>query len=157
MMVELMQFVESKTTSGMIMLGILYMIVGFGIYGTIVMMTLERIREIGIMVTVGMQKSRVSMMVLCESFLIGITGVLAGMAACLPIILWFSHHPVPLTGTMAKTYEGYGFESLFCFAPPSYYFLNGALIIGILVLISTIYPLRRIGRLKIIDALHYKV
>jgi putative ABC transport system permease protein len=157
MMVELMQFVGSKTTSGMIMLGILYLIVGFGIYGTIVMMTLERIREIGIMVTVGMQKSKVRIMVLCESLLIGLTGVLAGMAACLPIILWFSRHPVPLTGAMAKTYESLGFESLFCFAPPSFYFLNGALIIGILVLISTIYPLRRIGRLKIIDALHYKV
>jgi ABC-type lipoprotein release transport system permease subunit len=104
-----------------------------------------------------MQKSKVRIMVMCESFMIGITGVLAGMAACLPIILWFSAHPVPLTGAMAKTYEGLGFESLFCFAPPSFYFLNSALIIGILVLVSTIYPLRRIGRLKIIDALHYKV
>jgi ABC-type lipoprotein release transport system permease subunit len=156
MLVELVQLVESKTASSLIMLGILYMIVGFGIYGTIVMMTLERIKEMGIMMTVGMQKNRVRLMMLCESFMIGITGVLAGIVTTLPIILWFSHHPLKLAGEMAKTYESYGFESLLCFEPPSYYFLKSALVIGILVLISTIYPLRKIGRLKLIDALHYK-
>lgn len=156
MMIELLQLVESKTASSMIMLGILYMIVGFGIYGTIVMMTLERIKEIGIMVTVGMHKSRVRIMVLYESFLIGFTGVLAGIVITMPIILWFSQHPVKLAGEMAKTYESYGFESLICFAPPSFYILRNALVIGILVLISTIYPLRRIGRLKLVDALHNK-
>jgi len=156
MMVELVQLVESKTASSTIMLGILFMIVGFGIYGTIVMMTLERIKEIGIMVTVGMQKSRVRIMVLYECFLIGITGLLAGIVITLPIILWFSHHPVRLAGEMAKTYESYGFESLICFEPPSFYILKNALVIGILVLISAIYPLRKIGRLRIVDALHYK-
>jgi putative ABC transport system permease protein len=156
MLVELVQLVESKTASSLIMLGILYMIVGFGIYGTIVMMTLERIKEMGIMMTVGMQKTRVRIMVLCESFMIGITGVLSGIIATLPIILWFSHHPLKLGGEMAKTYESYGFESLLCFESPSYYFLNSALVIGILVLISTIYPLRKIGRLKLIEALHHK-
>jgi putative ABC transport system permease protein len=156
MLVELVQLVESKTASSLIMLGILYMIVGFGIYGTIVMMTLERIKEMGIMMTVGMQKTRVRIMVLCESFMIGITGVLAGIITTLPIILWFSHHPLKLAGEMAKTYESYGFESLLCFEPPSYYILKSALVIGILVLISTIYPLWKIGRLKLVEALHYK-
>ena len=157
MMVELVQLVESKSASSTIMLGILYMIVGFGIYGTIVMMTLERTREMGIMMTVGMHKIKVRIMVLVESLLIGITGIAAGIAAALPIILWFYHHPFRLAGSMAETYESYGFESLVCFEPPSLYFLKNALVIIVLVLISTIYPIRRIGRLKPFEALHYKI
>jgi putative ABC transport system permease protein len=156
MLAELVQLVQSKTASSLIMLGILYMIVGFGIYGTIVMMTLERIHEMGVMMTVGMQKGQVRIMVLLESLFIGITGILAGFAITTPIILWFSQHPVKLAGAMAKTYESYGFESMICFEPPSDYLMKAALVIGILVFISTIYPLRKIGCLKLIEALHNK-
>jgi ABC-type lipoprotein release transport system permease subunit len=157
MMPELVQFVQTKTTSSRIMIGILYMIVGFGIFGTLLMMTIERIRETGMMISLGMQKVKIAFMVLLESVFIGLVGMAAGIAASFPIILYFSSHPVRLAGQVAKTYERFGFESMICFEPLSGYVLNNTLVILVLVLVAAIYPLQKISRLDLVFALHYKV
>jgi len=57
LMVEIMQQLKVKTASGLIIISILYMIVGFGIFGTVIMMTNERTKEFGVMVSVGMQRT----------------------------------------------------------------------------------------------------
>jgi hypothetical protein len=44
---EIVQQIQTDNIGGQIMLGILHLIVGFGIFGTIVMMTNERIRVRG--------------------------------------------------------------------------------------------------------------
>ncbi len=58
MMVEIIQQLKVKTAVGMIIIAILYMIVGFGIFGTVIMMTNERTKEFGVIISVGMQKSQ---------------------------------------------------------------------------------------------------
>jgi ABC-type lipoprotein release transport system permease subunit len=49
---ELVQQIESDQTSGFIMLAVLYMIIGFAVLGTLIMMTTERRREFGVMVAI---------------------------------------------------------------------------------------------------------
>jgi ABC-type antimicrobial peptide transport system permease subunit len=156
-LVELVQYIRSDNASGLIMLGILYMIIGFGIFGTILMMTVERIKEFGVMVSVGMQKLRLSVMIVIESILIGLLGVVTGSLACIPIIFYYYYHPIHLTGEMAVVEEGYGFEALICFEKPGLYFLNNGLLVLLIVAISVIYPLRKIIKLNIINALRNKV
>ncbi len=46
---ELVQSIEIDNASGIIMLGILYIVIAFGIFGTIMMMTAERVKEFGIL------------------------------------------------------------------------------------------------------------
>ena len=53
---ELVQFVDTKVIGGIIMLSILYIVIGFGVFGTVMMMTMERRKEFAIMVSIGMQK-----------------------------------------------------------------------------------------------------
>ena len=57
---ELNQFIRGEEAENVIFQVILYLLIGFGIFGTILMMTLEREREFGIMVAVGMRKWRLS-------------------------------------------------------------------------------------------------
>jgi ABC-type lipoprotein release transport system permease subunit len=71
MLVEVVQHIQADDISGLIMLGILYMIIGFGIFGTVLMMTIERIKEFGVMVSVGMQKTKLAFLVILESIFIG--------------------------------------------------------------------------------------
>ncbi|MCD4834485.1 MAG: ABC transporter permease, partial [Bacteroidales bacterium] len=52
---EIVQFIESDKAGGIVMKAILYIVIGFGIFGTIIMMVAERKRELGVMVAVGMQ------------------------------------------------------------------------------------------------------
>ncbi|MBE0676475.1 MAG: ABC transporter permease, partial [Bacteroidales bacterium] len=57
---EILQFIESDKAGGIVMLFILYLVIGFGILGTIIMMMAERRREMGVMVAVGMHKSKMA-------------------------------------------------------------------------------------------------
>ncbi len=91
MLVELVQAIEGDNISGLFMLGVLYMVVGFGILGTILMMTKERRREFGIMVAVGMRRYKLAIIVFLETLIISIIGILAGIVTSLPIILYFYH------------------------------------------------------------------
>ncbi len=47
---------DADNKSGMIMIGILYLVIAFGVFGTVLMMMAERRREFGMLVAIGMQK-----------------------------------------------------------------------------------------------------
>src|SRR5690606_20905348 len=55
---ELVQNIELDNVSGRIMLWVLYLVIGFGMFGTYLMMTAERIYEFGVMIAVGMRRFR---------------------------------------------------------------------------------------------------
>ena len=157
MLVEVVQHIQTDDISGLIMLGILYMIIGFGIFGTVLMMTIERIKEFGVMVSVGMQKTKLAFLVILESIFIGMIGVLTGAVAAIPPIIYFYYHPIYLGSEIAKSYESYGYEALICLEPPGMYFINNGLLVLFIVMISVIFPLRKIFRLNIINALRNKL
>jgi ABC-type lipoprotein release transport system permease subunit len=157
MMVEVVQHIQSDNISGLIMLGILYMVIGFGIFGTMLMMTMERIREFGVMISLGMQKGRLAILVLLESLFIGLTGIIAGAMVSFPLIVYYYYHPIHLGGEVAKSTESYGYEALLSFEPPGMYFFNNGLLVLLIILVAMIYPLGKIFRLNIINALRNKL
>jgi putative ABC transport system permease protein len=153
MLVEVMQQLRAKTAGGNIIIAILYMIVGFGIFGTVIMMTNERIKEFGVVVSVGMQKTRLAVIVLLEMIFIGLTGVAGGVVASLPIMLYYSVHPIHLTGNMAKTFINYGIEPLMPLAFKPAFILGNVIIVLIIVSITCYYPVRKILKLNVVEAL----
>ncbi len=154
LMVEIMQQLKVKTASGMIIISILYLIVGFGIFGTVIMMTNERTKEFGVMVSVGMQKSRLAMILVLEMVFIGLTGALSGLAAALPIMAWYNFHPIKLWGAMAQAYLSYGIEPLLPLALKWGFILSNFTAVMVIVLLTCIFPVRRVFKLKVVEALH---
>ncbi|MEO1385375.1 MAG: ABC transporter permease [Bacteroidota bacterium] len=55
MMPDMVQFIQADKGGNVLIMGILYLIVGFGIFGTVLMMTAERQYEFGIMVAIEMK------------------------------------------------------------------------------------------------------
>lgn len=84
---ELKQLIQTKSVSSYVILGLLYMIVGFGVLGTIIMMAAERRKEFGLLIAVGMKKIRLEMTVFLETVFLGAVGTFFGVLAALPIIL----------------------------------------------------------------------
>ena len=154
LMVEIMQQLKVKTASGIIIISILYMIVGFGIFGTVIMMTNERTKEFGVMVSVGMQKIRLARILVLEMVFIGLTGVLSGLAAALPIMAWYNFHPIKLWGSMAQAYIAYGIEPLLPLALKAGFIVSNVTAVMIIVLLTCIFPVRRVFKLKVVEALH---
>ncbi|MGQ8338166.1 ABC transporter permease [Sunxiuqinia sp. A32] len=133
--------------------GILYALVGFGIFGTIIMMMAERRKEMGILVAIGMQKSQLSKILFFETILIGFAGVFVGFVISFPLIQYLVYHPIPLTGETGKVYEEFGFEPAMYFSSQWFVFGRQLLIIFILTLLVYIYPLVRTTKLKLTKAL----
>jgi len=149
----LYQQIESDNQSGKFMLGLLYFIIFFGIFGTVLMMIHERYREFGVLVAIGMQKTRLAIVLLIEMFFMGVIGVLMGTALSLPLLYLGNRYPLQLTGDLAKAIESYGMEPVMPLAwVDMYVFWQGA-IVALMVVLSCIYPLRKVLKMREVDAL----
>jgi ABC-type lipoprotein release transport system permease subunit len=144
---------DADNKGGLIMIGILYLVIAFGIFGTVLMMTTERRREFGVLVAIGMQKSRLAAIVSFEMFYIGIMGIISGITAALPAILIGEHNPIRISGQYAKIYESYGMEPVMPFLHVDYYFLWQSVIIALIVGVAILYPIRKIYKMRLVDSL----
>lgn len=153
MLPELVQLIQADNAGGFIMLFILYTVIGFGIFGTILMMTTERIYEFGVLISVGMKRWKLIIVVLLESLFMNFLGVIAGMIAGIPILSYFYHHPIRLSGNLDEFAEQYNIEPVLNFSlNPAVFYWQG-IIVFIIALIVSIYPVYRISRLNLISAL----
>ena len=144
---------DADNKSGMIMIGILYLVIAFGIFGTVLMMTAERRREFGVVVAIGMQKSKLALILIYEMLYIGLLGIISGAAAALPVILIGQYNPIRFSGEMAKMYEDYGLEPIMPFMPVDWYFLWQLIVVAIIVMTAIIYPVKKIFKLNTASAL----
>jgi ABC-type lipoprotein release transport system permease subunit len=127
----------------------LFIITGFGIVGAILMMSLERSNEFSVLNAVGLQKSGIRALILTESIILGLTGLLLAFLIVLPIVYWLHLHPVPLKGDAAKPFQALGAEPFIGMAVAPELFLFVGSVIFIVNLIATAYPLFRIHQLNI--------
>ncbi len=149
----LWQQIESDNSSGKAFLALLYFIIFFGIFGTVLMMIHERYREFGVMVSVGMHKSRLAITLIYEMIFMGILGVVSGIIISLPVVYLLHTHPIKLTGEMAQTMEDMGFEAVMPLASFNTYVIWQSIVVALMVVLSCLYPLRKVLKLKVIEAL----
>jgi ABC-type lipoprotein release transport system permease subunit len=149
----LYQQIQGDSQSGMAMLGVLYFIIFFGIFGTILMMISERRKEFGVLVAIGMQKSRLKRIVTFEMLLLGALGLVCGLAASMPLILWFYYYPIVLKGELGQMMTDWGWDAIMPTAWFGSYFYWQSVIVLLMVILATLYALRKIGKLTVIEAL----
>jgi putative ABC transport system permease protein len=146
---EIVQFIESDKAGGVVMIGILYIVIGFGIFGTVIMMVAERRKELGVMVAVGMKKIRLAAVLFSETMLIGLTGVLAGFAVSIPVIFMLLSNPIKLPEEMAEAYIQYGFEPYLYFGTASWVFLNQVITVFAITMLVAVYPVMKVYKLVV--------
>jgi len=150
---ELVQQIQSDNASGKLILAILYVIIAFGIFSTVLMMTAERKREFGVMVAVGMQKFKLAGIVTIELIILGLIGLSSGMLASIPAVLVGNRNPIRLTGELAESMESFGLEPVMPFATIDFYYVNQALVVLALIVIAMLYPVYSITKIKVVNAL----
>ena len=150
---ELLQMIETDNAGGVIMIAILYMVIAFGIFGTVLMMTNERMREFSVMVAVGMQKAKLAWVVIIELFFLTFLGVLAGSLISLPVMYYFYLHPIEFTGDFVKAMEDFNFEPVMPMSIEGSIFIFQAIAISILSVIAMSYPTIKILKLNVVNGL----
>ena len=153
LMPELVQSIQVDNSGGIIMLGILYVVIGFGIFGTIMMMTAERTKEFGILISVGMKKWKLVFITTIETLFISFIGVIMGALVSIPILAYMYNNPIHLTGDAAKAYLAFGLEPILPFAINPGMFIAQIWTVLVITLLSALYPFFFVRKLIPIEAI----
>ena len=151
---EMVQMKTTKVAGSYIYVGILYLIAAFGIFATVLMMMAERSFEFGVMLSVGMSRARLMVMMVAETFLITVLGILAGTAVSYPAMYFMNVNPIPLSGVAAEAYENIGFEPLIMTSTAPNIFIDNGLILFFISCLIALYPIYVIWRMNPVKAMH---
>lgn len=150
---ELVQMIDGDKAGGYFMKSLLYIIITFGILGTILMMVSERKRELGVMIAIGLQRTKLSVILFFETFFIGLIGAVTGLLVSIPLCYYYYINPIPLTGDAAKTMMDMGIEPFMYFSMQPDVFYTQAFIVFIITMAISIYPVIKSYTLKLTSAL----
>lgn len=150
---EISGHIEADNASSYMFTGILYLIIGFGFFGTIMMMTAERKYEFGMLIAIGMKKTNLSLILLGETFLITLLGIIFGFLISIPVVFYFKAYPIRFTGEWGKAWEQFGFEPIMPTAFDPSIFITQSIIVFVLALIIGLYPFWHIRRIDPVTAM----
>jgi len=150
---ELLQMIETDNAGGIIMIGILYLVIAFGIFGTVLMMTNERIREFSVMISVGMQKRKLAFIIIAELIFLTTIAVLAGILISLPVMFYFYYNPIEFSGDAVQAMKDFNFEPVMPMSLDIQIFVFQGIAISILMLIAMSYPTIKIMSLNVAKGL----
>ena len=149
----LYQQIESDSQSGILMLGLLYVIIFFGIFGTVLMMIHERYKELGVLISIGMHRIKLAVVLLIEMGFMGLMGLISGIILSLPLLYLGNRYPIRLSGDLGTAIESYGMEPVMPLAWIDTYILWQAVVVALMIIFVSIYPLRKVMKLREVEAL----
>ncbi len=152
-MPDIVQHIETDTASMYIISGVLYLLISFGIFSTLLMMLAERRREFGMLVALGMKRGLLARLAVMESVMVAFLGALAGILISFPVVWYLEKHPVKAWGALRETFERFGFEAVFPTVLQSDIFISQTAIVLVLALILAGYPAWHIMRLNTVQAI----
>jgi ABC-type lipoprotein release transport system permease subunit len=153
MMPEMVQIIQSDRAGGIFMIAVLYMIIAFGVFGTVLMMTEERKKEFAVMVSIGTQRTKLMLISIYETLLINSLAIVLGIIVTIPIIIYYSHHPIRMSGESARSIEKLGIEPVMPTLMDASIFLHQTEVILIIVAVASLYPLIAIAKFNVIKSL----
>ncbi len=153
MVPELIQAIELDNISGIIMLLLLYSVIGFGMLGTFMMMTSERMYEFGVVIALGMKRWKLQAIVFLEITLLSLLGVVVGFAISLPIISYFYRNPIYLPGDYGDSFEKFDIEPVYAFSLDPVIFYSQTWLVFMMAIILSSYPMLKIIRLNPVIAM----
>lgn len=154
LMPEMVQMKTTKIAGTYIYVGILYLIAVFGIFATVLMMMAERSFEFGVMLSVGMSRGRLMLMMGVETLLISTLGVLAGTAVSYPFLLYMKLNPISLAGATGDAMLEMGFEPLMITSTEPGIFITNGMLLFIISCLIVLYPTFKIWKMNAVKAMH---
>ncbi len=148
----ILQLVTGKTSMiTFIFVGIILVALAFGIINTMLMAVLDRTREIGMLLSVGMKPSRVFRMIMLETIFLSVTGAVTGVAIAIASIAWFGKTGINLS-MIAEGFNALGYSSMvYPTLGPGFYFGLSIMVI-VIAIIAGLFPAGRAIRLKPAEA-----
>lgn len=148
---ELVNMIETDKVEGYVFMFILYLVISFGIFGTMLMMLAERKHEFGVLVAVGMKRVKLALMVWGEILILSILGSILGLICAFPVCYTFFVKPVRYGEEVAKMAEEYGIEAVIKTSLAPGIFIEQAVIVGLIASVIAIYPFLKLLKINAVN------
>lgn len=149
---ELVRTIAFDRAGTLVFLLILYAVIAFGIFGTVLTMTLEREKEFGVLISIGLHRLKLGAVIFTETLIINFIGVLIGLALALPVIIYFHRNPISLGEEFGNLMAEYGLEAVLPFSLDPQLFVQQGIIIFCISMLVVVYPIVRVLKLNVLDA-----
>jgi ABC-type lipoprotein release transport system permease subunit len=148
----LKQAIQADLASAWFMYAVLIILVAFSVLNTVLMSVLERTREFGIVMALGLTPGRLGRLVMLETALMGGIGLTVGVLLGGGLIVWFGVHGFSYPG-MDEMAERFNMPSRIYPQLQLVPLLLGPLIVYAGTLIASIYPAARLNWLQPVQAM----
>ena len=126
-----------------IMMGVFMLIIlgalGFGIVNTMLMVILERTKELGMLMAIGMTKQRVFVMIMLETIFLALVGGFTGEIISMLLIKYFGKAGIDLS-SMSEGLESVGYSAITYPDLEPFRYLQITIMVLITGVLASVYP-----------------
>jgi putative ABC transport system permease protein len=135
-----------------IFIGIIMLALAFGIINTMLMAILERTKELGMLMAIGMNRRRIFYMIMLETIFLTVVGAVAGILSGWAITEALGKTGIHFTG-WGEGFEAIGFAArVYPVVTPEFFMFTTIMVI-VTAIISSIGPARKALKLNPVEAL----
>lgn len=155
---ELYAVIQVDRSSGNVMLAMIGLIVAMGVLNTVLMSTLERTREFGVLLAIGMRRRSMAALVLLEGLVLGLGGALLGLILGAAIVVPLTRYGIDYSGFVGgeqMEMSGVGIDAV---VHPVWAWGRVVAFTGLAVLFtlfSAAWPAWRVTRLTPVEAMRH--
>lgn len=136
-----------------IILGIFFLALSFGIINTMLMAVLERTKELGMLGAIGMSKAKIFKMIILETVFLTFLGSVVGVILATIVLSFSLKTGIDLSFMMGDSFEDYGFSSIVYPVINSTMFLEIVVLVLVAGVLSAIYPAVKALKIKPLEAM----
>ena len=142
---------ETFETMMRIFMGIIMLALAFGIINTMLMAILERRQELGMLMSVGMNRRRVFLMIMLETLFLSIVGGVLGLALAFGLVELFGTIGIDLSA-MGDSLEMLGMDPIIYPQVEPKFYGTVAILVILTAFLSSLYPAYRALKLNPVEA-----
>ena len=135
-----------------IYLTIIMLALVFGIVNTMLMAVLERVREIGMLMAIGMNKPRIFGLITLETLILSFIGVPFGLAVGAGTIAWLGKTGIDLSA-FSESLAGFGISAMLYMEVDKQIYLEVPAAVLATALLASVYPALKAIRLQPVEAI----
>jgi len=148
----LKQAIQADMSSAFFMYGVLVILVAFSVLNTQLMSVLERTHEFGIVLSLGLKAGRLGRLIMLETALMGIIGLILGVITGIIFTSWFTVNGLSIPG-MEEMAANFNLPARIFPQLTPWTTIAGPLVVFVFTLLAAAYPALRLHRLHPVEAM----